>query len=66
MTLTDTSPMPFGKHKGELMANVPASYLLWLHEQPWPRTNEWTALAVRRYIRDNLEAIQQEAKGGGR
>ncbi len=30
MKLTDDSPMPFGKHRGEKMADVPASYLLWL------------------------------------
>lgn len=29
-TLTDTCPMPFGKHEGEPMENVPDSYLLWL------------------------------------
>lgn len=28
--ITDKSPMPFGKYKGTAMANVPASYLLWL------------------------------------
>lgn len=28
--LTDNSPMPWGKHKGTAMANVPAHYLLWL------------------------------------
>ena len=28
--LEDTDPMPFGKHKGEMMQDVPASYLHWL------------------------------------
>lgn len=40
MKLTDESLMPFGKHKGEKMANVPASYLLWLYDEytmPNPR-----------------------------
>lgn len=27
---TDTDPMPFGKHKGEPLQDVPASYLAWL------------------------------------
>lgn len=27
---TDNTPMPFGKYKGVLLANVPAEYLLWL------------------------------------
>jgi hypothetical protein len=31
--LTDNSPMPFGKYKGEPMANVPDPYLKWLRKQ---------------------------------
>ena len=27
--MTDDSVMPWGKHKGEKLANVPAAYLLW-------------------------------------
>lgn len=27
---TDSTPMPFGKYDGKKLANVPASYLLWL------------------------------------
>lgn len=30
--MTDISLMPFGKHKGEKMANVPPEYLLWLYD----------------------------------
>jgi len=30
--MQDDDIMPFGKHKGEKMANVPASYLIWLYE----------------------------------
>ena len=30
--MTDESIMPWGKHKGEKMANAPPSYLLWLLE----------------------------------
>jgi len=33
MKLTDESPMPFGKYKGEKMANVPASYLKWIYDE---------------------------------
>lgn len=29
----DNDLMPFGKHKGKAMANVPADYLLWLNDQ---------------------------------
>lgn len=30
--LTDESKMPYGVHKDKNMADVPASYLLWLYE----------------------------------
>lgn len=33
-TFDDETPMPFGKHKGTLMRDVPANYLLWLADQP--------------------------------
>ncbi len=31
--LIDLSVMPFGKHKGELLQEVPAPYLKWLYEE---------------------------------
>jgi uncharacterized protein (DUF3820 family) len=31
--MTDESLMPWGKHKGEKMANVPPEYLLWRSEK---------------------------------
>lgn len=48
--------MPFGKHKGEKMANVPADYLLWLLEH-----NKCSA-DVTEYIRDNIEVLHAEIK----
>ena len=64
MKLTDESPMPFGKHKGEKMANVPASYLLWLYDEwtaPNPRFG-FSSKEVKEYIEDNLDVLKQEAK----
>ena len=54
--LTDESLMPFGKYKGEKMANVPAAYLLWLDKQ--------TSLNmyVKEYIKENMEVLQKEVK----
>ena len=52
--LTDESLMPFGKHKGEKMANVPAYYLIWLYE------NDKCSFAVRKYIQDNLDVLKEE------
>lgn len=54
--LTDNSPMPCGKYKGEKMANVPASYLLWLYE------NNKCSHQVREYIKDNHEALIKEVQ----
>lgn len=52
--LTDASPMPFGKHQGKKMEDVPASYLLWLWNE------NVTQPAVRAYIQDNLDVLKFE------
>lgn len=31
--MTDNDLMPFGKHKGKKMANVPASWLVWFYDE---------------------------------
>lgn len=48
--------MPFGKHKGEKMENVPASYLLWLYE------NDKCNKEVKEYVLDNLDVIKEQIK----
>ena len=59
--LTDLDMMPFGKHKGESMQDVPASYLhyLWTHGLKEDKRN-----AVAVYIRNNIEALKQEHLDG--
>lgn len=52
--LTDTSPMPFGKYKGDDMEDVPASYLLWLYD------NNKCNKAVKDYIEDNMDVLKKE------
>jgi uncharacterized protein (DUF3820 family) len=54
--LTDSSIMPFGKHKGVKMANVPASYLLWLLE------NDKCSESVKEYIIENKLALELEVE----
>lgn len=54
--LTDKSLMPFGKHKGEALANVPASYLIYIYENFSLPEN------LKKYIRDNLEGLRQDVK----
>ena len=51
---TDQTPMPFGKHKGKCLANVPADYLLYLYD------SGLDGGPLRRYIDDNLDALRIE------
>lgn len=53
---TDKTLMPFGQYKGEALANVPASYLLWIYD------NVTLSEPLKEYIKDNLTALKQEAK----
>lgn len=55
----DDDKMPFGKYKGERMADVPASYLHWLWQQK-PLSN----LRLENYIFNNIEALKKEHKDG--
>ena len=64
MTLTDESPMPFGKWQGTPMANVPASYLIWHYEQnsgqkPFGEASR----AVQTYSLENMDALRKEVGG---
>jgi uncharacterized protein (DUF3820 family) len=52
--ITDESIMPFGKYKGEAMANIPPDYLLWLLE------NGNTYGDMKQYLEDNRETFKQE------
>jgi len=48
--------MPFGKHKGKNLDDVPADYLLWLHEKSDNLNGD-----LKDYIDDNLDSIKSEA-----
>ena len=52
--MDDNSIMPYGKHKGTKMANVPPDYLLWLYD------NNRCSGEVKRYIFDNIDVLQSE------
>ena len=54
--ITDDSIMPWGKYKGEKMANVPASYLMWCYN------NNKCSPSVKEYIQDNLDVFKEEIK----
>lgn len=55
---TDSTLMPFGKHKGKRLIDVPAHYLIWLLEFNEPLRNQ----QLKEYIEDNLEALKKEVK----
>lgn len=52
--MNDQSIMPWGQYKGEKMANIPASYLLWLLD------NNKCGGEVKKYIEENKESLVQE------
>lgn len=55
---TDTTPMPFGMHKGKALANVPADYFIYLYD------NNLQPGKLRDYIEENLTALRQEVHRG--
>lgn len=55
----DDTPMPFGKHKGELLQDIPASYLHWLWTQK-PLNDR----RLEDYIKRNIFALKQEYPDG--
>jgi uncharacterized protein (DUF3820 family) len=52
--MDDNSRMPWGKHKNEKMANVPAHYLLWLLKE-----NKCSG-DLKRYIENNVDILKDE------
>jgi len=50
--------MPFGKHKGVDMDQVPATYLDWLHGQDWIKNFP----DVLKYIEENREMITKQLR----
>jgi len=56
---TDETLMPWGKHKGTPLSDVPGSYLAWLIEQPWIK--DWPGLhSYLKSIEDDLIAERAE------
>lgn len=54
MAHTDDSLMTFGKYQGQKLANVPASYLMWLFD------NGRAYPDLKKYILENKDALQKE------
>ena len=49
--------IPFGKHKGENIENVPATYLDWLRDQEFVKEQH---PKIWKYITDNEDVIDSE------
>ncbi len=60
--LQDTDLMPFGKHKGIPMSDVPASYLHYLWQNGMK--HEVKTKDVANYIHRNLSALKEEYEDG--
>ena len=54
--MEDTDIMPWGKHQGTRMIDVPPDYLIWLYE------NNKCSGKVKDYIVDNLEVLKMQIK----
>ena len=63
--MNDNTPMPFGKHKGKAMVEVPASYLLWYwneHEGQSTVGMYPDKRNVLKYIEENLDVLKKEVR----
>ena len=56
--LEDHDIMPFGKHKGKQLDQVPAGYLLYIYKGLRPGL-------LKNYIKDNLEVLEKQVKQEG-
>ena len=64
-TLKEEDLMPFGKHRGTAMIDVPASYLFWLWtNEKDPMSRKVKTDPVADYIHRNLSALKQEHPDG--
>ncbi|WP_225783618.1 DUF3820 family protein [Xenophilus sp. Marseille-Q4582] len=48
-----TLPMPFGKHKGTLLADLPGNYLTWFAREGFPKGEIGRLLALMHEIDHN-------------
>ena len=63
MPLNDHSKMPCGKaHKGKVMADVPAQYLLWFWGEYYGKNVDAKHQDVLDYIENNMDVIDHEAE----
>lgn len=63
--MNDETLMPFGKYEGEKLANIPASYLIWLGSQIEAK-NEYRRSVDEKhllaYVNENKDVLEKENK----
>lgn len=57
--MKDTDIMPFGKHKGKMLGEIPADYMIWLYEEMKVKRNPF-AKRFTEYLQSNLEYYKQQ------
>lgn len=55
MKANDNTVITFGKYEGTKLANIPASYLLWLYEKVSSLDR-----SIKAYIEDNMDLLKHE------
>jgi uncharacterized protein (DUF3820 family) len=63
-----TTPMPFGKHKGVLLADLPGNYLNWFAREGFPKSEIGRLLALMHEIDHNglSDLLRPLRERGGR
>lgn len=64
-----STPMPFGKHQGVLIADLPGNYLNWFAREGFPRGEIGRLLALMQEIdhnglRDLLRPLRSNSRAG--
>lgn len=54
---TDKTILTFGKFRGDAIGDIPAWYLLWLHEQAWTRDDY---PEIWKYLEKNRANLEKE------
>lgn len=61
-----TTAMPYGKHKGTLLADLPGNYLNWFAREGFPKGELGRLLALMHEIDHNgLSDLLRPLRGGG-
>lgn len=64
LILIATTPMPFGKHKGLPLIDLPESYIVWFHSKGFPEGKLGRLLGLLYEIKLNgLEHLVRNLKG---